>query len=86
MTRKGLITCMIAGALTAGIANAKVHVYVGSGPPAPIVDRRRQCQARATFGRPDAITGTAVRMFGQIGLGNPARPLLVPLQEFACKS
>jgi hypothetical protein len=38
MIRKGLITCMLAGALTAGIANAKVHFYVGFGPPAPIVE------------------------------------------------
>jgi WXXGXW repeat (2 copies) len=38
MFRKGLITCAIAGLLTSGIAFAKLHVYVGIAPPAPIVE------------------------------------------------
>ncbi len=38
MIRKALMTCALAGALTTGVAFAKVHVYVGFGPPAPIVE------------------------------------------------
>jgi hypothetical protein len=38
MIRKGLLACMIAGGLTAGVGFAKVHFYVGISPPAPIVE------------------------------------------------
>ena len=40
MFRNGLITCAMAAMLTAGIGFAKVHVYVGVAPPAPIVETR----------------------------------------------
>ena len=40
MLRKGLITCAIATMLTAGVGLAKVHVYVGLAPPAPVVETR----------------------------------------------
>jgi len=40
MLRKGLMGCVFATILTCGIASAKVHVYVGIAPPAPIVETR----------------------------------------------
>jgi hypothetical protein len=40
MIRKGLITCALAGLLTAGTAFAKVHFYVNVGPPAAVVETR----------------------------------------------
>lgn len=38
MIRKGLMTCILAGTLAAGVGLAKVHVTVGIAPPAPIVE------------------------------------------------
>ena len=38
MLRKGLIACAIATMLTAGVGLAKVRVYVGTAPPAAVVE------------------------------------------------
>lgn len=38
MFKKALISCLVAGGLSATPALARVHFYVGFGPPAPVVE------------------------------------------------
>ena len=38
MFRRALMTCAIAGMLTAGIGYAKIGLYIGVAPPAPVYE------------------------------------------------
>jgi hypothetical protein len=47
MFQRGLIICALVGMLAGGIGNARVGVYVGAAPPAPIVELRPPAPGRA---------------------------------------